>query len=62
MINRNLSTIPSLPVRVTARLDVKKPNVVKGINLEGLRIVGDPGVLAKKYQQQGVDEGQTNRI
>ena len=56
MINRNFSTLPSLPVRVIARLDVKKPNVVKGINLEGLRIVGDPGVLAKKYQQQGVDE------
>jgi len=56
MINRDISTLPPLPVRVIARLDVKKPNVVKGINLEGLRIVGDPETLAENYQNQGVDE------
>ena len=31
------------PFRVIARLDVKGQNVVKGIHLEGLRIVGTPG-------------------
>ena len=44
------------PVRIIARLDVKGPNVVKGIHLEGLRIVGSPGDLARRYYQQGIDE------
>lgn len=42
--------------RVIARIDVKNEYVIKGINLEGLRKVGDPVELAKKYYQQGVDE------
>lgn len=46
----------SLPIRVVARLDVKKPHVVKGIHLEGLRIVGAPTKLAASYQKQGIDE------
>lgn len=44
------------PVRVIARLDIKGPNVVKGVHLEGLRIVGKPGELARRYYEQGVDE------
>lgn len=44
------------PVRLIARLDVKGPNVVKGIQLEGLRIVGDPAALARKYYRAGIDE------
>jgi len=43
-------------VRVIPRLDVKGPNVVKGIQLEGLRVVGKPAELAKKYYEQGADE------
>lgn len=43
-------------VRVIARLDVKGSNVVKGIQTEGLRIVGDPAKLALKYYTQGADE------
>lgn len=43
-------------IRVIARLDVKGPNVVKGIHLEGLRVVGKPAELAKKYYDQGADE------
>lgn len=43
-------------LRIIPRLDIKGPNVVKGINLEGLRVVGNPGVLAKKYYEQGADE------
>lgn len=42
--------------RVIPRLDVKGPNIVKGLCLEGLRIVGDPVALAKKYYEQGADE------
>jgi len=43
-------------VRVIARLDVKGPNVVKGIHLEGLRVVGKPAELARQYYEQGADE------
>lgn len=42
-------------VRVLARLDIKGQNVIKGINLEGLRVVGKPEELAKKYYNMGVD-------
>lgn len=44
------------PVRIIARLDIKGPNVVKGVHLEGLRVVGKPGELARRYYEQGVDE------
>ena len=43
-------------VRLIARLDVKAPNLVKGIQLEGLRKMGDPNEFALKYYLQGVDE------
>ncbi len=35
---------------------MKGPNVIKGIHLEGLRVVGDPSKLATKYYEEGVDE------
>ncbi|MCK4826649.1 imidazole glycerol phosphate synthase cyclase subunit, partial [bacterium] len=43
-------------VRVIVRLDVKGPNVIKGVHLECLRIVGKPGELAERYYLQGADE------
>jgi cyclase len=42
--------------RIIARLDIKNENVVKGIQLEGQRVVGDPKELAEKYYKEGVDE------
>lgn len=42
--------------RLIARLDVKGPNLIKGIHLEGLRVIGDPQIYAKKYYEQGADE------
>lgn len=42
--------------RLIARLDIKGPNVIKGIHLEGLRIVGQPGPMARRYYNDGVDE------
>ena len=42
--------------RVIARLDVKGPNLIKGIHLEGLRVVGDPHQFSHDYFQQGIDE------
>ena len=42
--------------RVIARLDIKGPNLVKGVHLEGLRVLGKPSVFAEKYYSEGVDE------
>ena len=42
--------------RLIPRLDIKGPNVVKGIHTEGLRVVGNPKAMAKKYFEQGADE------
>jgi cyclase len=41
--------------RVIARLDIKNNNLVKGINLEGLRNLGDPKYFALKYYEEGID-------
>lgn len=43
-------------IRLCARLDVKGPNLIKGVHLEGLRVIGDPNVFAQKYYDAGVDE------
>lgn len=42
--------------RIIARLDIKNNNLVKGINLEGLRNLGDPKYFALKYYEEGIDE------
>jgi imidazole glycerol-phosphate synthase subunit HisF len=43
-------------IRLIPRLDIKGPNLIKGIHLEGLRVVGDPHAFAKKYYKDGADE------
>jgi cyclase len=43
-------------VRVIPCLDVAAGRVVKGVNFEGLRDVGDPVELASRYYQEGADE------
>lgn len=43
-------------VRVIPRLDIEGPNLVKGIRLEGLRVLGNPSDFAKYYYEQGADE------
>ena len=42
--------------RLIARLDIKGPNVVKGIRFEGLRVVGKPADMARRYAESGADE------
>lgn len=44
------------PLRLVARLDIKGPNLIKGIHLEGLRVIGDPGEHARRYYDEGCDE------
>lgn len=43
-------------LRLIARLDVKAPNLIKGIHLEGLRVIGDPHAFARRYYEAGADE------
>jgi cyclase len=43
-------------IRLIARLDIKGPNLIKGIHLEGLRVMGSPNEYALRYYLQGVDE------
>lgn len=43
-------------MRIIARLDIKGPNLIKGIRFEGLRVIGDPNKYALKYYNQGADE------
>ena len=45
-----------LSKRIIACLDVRDGTVVKGINFEGLREAGDPAVLARRYNVEGIDE------
>ncbi|MCE2927391.1 MAG: imidazole glycerol phosphate synthase cyclase subunit [Rickettsiales bacterium] len=43
-------------IRLIPRLDIKGPNLIKGIHLEGLRVIGDPHEHALRYYEQGADE------
>jgi cyclase len=43
-------------VRLIARLDIKGENLIKGIRMEGLRVMGEPNIFAKKYYEDGIDE------
>ncbi len=43
-------------MRIISRIDVKNEFVIKGIHLEGLRKLGNPNEMARKYYNQGIDE------
>ena len=43
-------------IRIIPRLDIKGPNLVKGIHLEGLRVLGKPEQYARYYYEAGADE------
>lgn len=45
-----------MTIRIIPRLDVKGPNLVKGIHLEGLRVLGKPERFARHYYENGADE------
>jgi len=46
----------SVAFRIIPRLDIKGPNLVKGMHLEGLRVLGKPEDFAKYYYENGADE------
>ena len=43
-------------IRLLSRLDIKGSNLIKGVHLEGLRVIGNPSEYAYRYYQQGADE------
>jgi len=43
-------------IRIIPRIDIKGPNLVKGIHLEGLRVLGKPEEFARYYYENGADE------
>ena len=43
-------------MRIIARIDIKGPNLVKGVHMEGLRVLGNPSNFSKYYYDEGIDE------
>ena len=43
-------------IRVIPKLEVKGPNLVKGVRLDGLRVLGNPESFALHYFKEGADE------
>ena len=46
----------NLTKRIIPCLDVNNGRVVKGVNFVGLKDVGDPVEIAKRYNDEGADE------
>ena len=42
--------------RIISKLEIKGSNLVKGINLEGLRVLGKPEYFAEYYYKNNIDE------
>ena len=43
-------------IRLIGRLDIKGPNLIKGVRFEGLRVIGLPKKYATQYYLDGIDE------
>ena len=43
-------------MRIIPRIDIKNNYVIKGINLEGLRKIGDPKEIIENYSNENADE------
>ena len=43
-------------IRIIPKLEIKGENLIKGVQLEGLRILGDPSKYAREYYADGADE------
>ena len=48
--------LSNMSIRIIPRLDIKGPNLIKSIQYEGLRVIGNPNNFAKKYYEEGADE------
>ena len=43
-------------IRIIPKLEIKNNNLIKGIQYEGLRVIGNPKDYAKKYYNDGADQ------
>ena len=43
-----------VPIRIIPRLEIKNGILIKGINFEGLRVLGDPAKFVENYFNSGV--------
>lgn len=55
-VQKSLETVSIKKCRIISRIDVKSNNVVKGVQFEGLRVVGKPDEIVDTYVKQGCDE------
>ena len=46
----------SRKIRIIGRLDIKGQNLIKGVHLEGLRVIGQPSEFLLYYYETGADE------
>ena len=53
---QRLIAVVNRHTRLIARLDIKGPNLIKGVHLEGLKVIGSPNEHAVRYYLQGADE------
>lgn len=44
------------PIRIISKLESKGLNLIKGINFDGHRVMGQTHLFAKKYFEEGIDE------
>lgn len=56
LVSPSVADSAGLRRRIIPCLDVAHGRVVKGVNFQGLRDVGDPAQLAARYQLEGADE------
>lgn len=49
-------------LRLISRIDIKGENVVKGFQMEGLRKIGIPKIIASQYYNEGIDEIVINDV
>lgn len=43
-------------IRIIPFLDIKNGLLIKGINLDGFRIMGEPSLFSSFYNKSGADE------
>jgi cyclase len=56
MDTQDLSARALSNIRLIARLDIKGSDLIKGIQMEGVRKLGDPREFACRYYEDGIDE------
>ena len=51
-----IATLKMINFRIIPKLEIKNENLVKGVNHEGLRVLGDPLIFISEYLENNADE------